>query len=136
MPVQYACTLIVKHVEEEAFGEGIIGPQTCTMQERVNITAASFPELLTVIGARYSLDITSIRLPEPDEEGEPSGVAYVEFCRSEDSNGDFATVFEQRRWQSGLAKQWRATFHFLIEKRIPLGISREEIKSSGITIDE
>jgi hypothetical protein len=136
MPVQYACTLIVKHVEEETPNEGIIGPYKCTMQERVNITAPTFPELLTAIGAKYCLAINSIRMPELDGEDGSSGVAFVGFCRSEDANGNLATDFHVRQWKLGLVKQWVATFEFRIEKRVPLPISREEIEASGITIDE
>lgn len=136
MPVQYACTLIVKHVEEETPEGGIVGPQTCTMQDRVNITASSFVDLMVAIGAKYSLHIASIQLPEPDDEGEPSGVRFVEFYRSETAGGDLATDFHTKQWRLGLVRQWSAKYEFMIEKRIPLGISREEIETSGITIDD
>jgi hypothetical protein len=133
MPVQYACTLINKEVAEDNFNDGEIGNGRTIMHDRINIVANSFADLMKAVGERYGLDIKSVSIPPDEDDGD--GVRMVMFHRQEDEAGDPPSGHHTAMWKEGNAKQYAATYEFLVEKRTPLEITRVDIEASGITID-
>ena len=112
MNTVFACTFIEKRAQEDDFDHGC-DPDTLvvTMQERVNITAPSLPELLQQIGRTYCLDLDHVWIDDED------GVSRISYKRLELANCDEPDKRQLGLWKRGKLTLFLVDFDFAIEQR-------------------
>jgi hypothetical protein len=112
MEAVFACTLIEKRAQEDDFDHGC-DPDTLitTMQQAVNITAPSLPELLQQIGKTYCLDLDDVWIDEGN------GVSRIRYNRLELANCDEPDERQLELWKRGKLTLYLVDFDFAIEQR-------------------
>ena len=112
MNTVFACTFIEKRAQEDDFDHGC-DPDTLvvTMQERVNITAPSLPELLQQIGRTYCLDLDHVWIDDED------GVSRISYKRLELASCDEPDKRQLGLWKRGKLTLFLVDFDFAIEQR-------------------
>ena len=125
MNAVFACTFIEKRAQEDDFDRGC-DPETLvtTMCERVNITAASIPELLQKIGTTYCLDLEDVWI-DNDDGGDVSRIGYNRLELADCGEPDERQL---EQWKQGKLTLYLVDFDFSVEQRyvgaVPVGAFR------------
>ena len=113
MNTVFACTFIEKRAQEDDFAHGCdLDTLVVTMQERVNITAPSLPELLQQIGKTYCLDLDDVWIDDDD-----GGVSGISYNRLELADCDEPDKRQIELWKQGKLTLYLVDFDFSIEQR-------------------
>lgn len=129
MNTLFACTFIEKRAQEDDFDHGCDSDTlVVTMQERVNITAPSLPELLQQIGTTYCLDLDDVWLDDGNNGGN-DGVSRVSYNRLELANCDEPDKRQLALWKRGKLTLYLVDFDFSVEQRYVGAVPGEAFQS-------
>ena len=113
MNTVFACTFVEKRAQEDNFANGCdLDTLVVTMQEPVNITAPSLPELLQQIGKTYCLDLDDVWIDDNED-----GVSGISFNRFELADCDEPDERQIELWKQGKLTLYLVDFDFAIEQR-------------------
>jgi len=126
--MSYACTFIEKEVEDDSYENGIDPTsRRCLLNERVNIEAESFGELVQKLGDYLGMTIDDLFINEEQE-----FIEWFGFNRLENADSDEPTEREMDEFRAGKRDLYAADYTFHVEKREVSAIAVDEIRAAGL----
>ena len=110
--IVFNATYVDKTIEEDHFEKGCIGGLTCTLAEKIDIEASTFPELIVKISKEFGLH-EDLKYWFFDKENN-----HLFYSVLEDNDG--VEILDQSKdyelWKAGKIKGYNAEFRFFVEK--------------------
>jgi hypothetical protein len=133
--VVYTCTHMAKYIEEDKFGEGLVGERFCVEEVPLHVKAHTLAGLIGLIGEECGLAIDDVFIPADDDSEE---VVFFSYDRLETAGGSHVTPEgTPEDWEAFVAGRltcYSATYDFLVVKRASdkFPITGAEFDKAGI----
>lgn len=110
--IVFNATYVDKVIEEDHFEKGCIGGLTCTLAEKLDIEASTFPELIAKISKEFGLheDLKYWTLNKENSHLFYSVLEDDDGVHIENKSEDY------KLWEAGKIKGWLAEFRFHVCK--------------------